>query len=137
MKPAREPASSRPTPCASLEKPDESCPFAAPCKPLVEENRPSSEINFSLRNLPVRTFDSRAKGFSPPLARLRSSCPPPSPNLVHTHPIERYQALVAVLPDSRVPPHLPKGIKLELGRGAHLETPSLTNHTAAASQPIG
>ena len=31
MKPAREPASSRPKPCASLEKPHESCPFAAPC----------------------------------------------------------------------------------------------------------
>ena len=31
MKPAREPASSRPKPCASLKKPHESCPFAAPC----------------------------------------------------------------------------------------------------------
>ena len=31
MKPAREPASSRPKPCASLRKPHESCPFAAPC----------------------------------------------------------------------------------------------------------
>ena len=36
---------------------------------------------------------SRAQGFSTPLARRRSSCPPPSPNLVRTHPIERYQAL--------------------------------------------
>ena len=33
MKPAREPASSRPKPCASLKKPHESCPFAAPCGP--------------------------------------------------------------------------------------------------------
>ena len=31
MKPAREPAPSRPKPCASLKKPHESCPFAAPC----------------------------------------------------------------------------------------------------------
>ena len=31
MKPARDPASSRPKPCASLKKPRESCPFAAPC----------------------------------------------------------------------------------------------------------
>ena len=31
MKPAREPASSRPKPCASLKKPHESCPFAASC----------------------------------------------------------------------------------------------------------
>ena len=30
---------------------------------------------------------------------------------------------------------LPKGTKLELGRGAHLGTPSSANHTAAASQP--
>ena len=28
---------------------------------------------------------------------------------------------------------LPKGTKLELGRGAHLGTPSSDNHTAAAS----
>ena len=35
MKPAREPASSRPKPCASLKKPHESCPFAAPCVALV------------------------------------------------------------------------------------------------------
>ena len=33
MKPAREPASSRPKPCASLKTPHESCPFAAPCGP--------------------------------------------------------------------------------------------------------
>ena len=31
MKPACEPASSRLKPCASLKKPHESCPFAAPC----------------------------------------------------------------------------------------------------------
>ena len=30
MKPAREPASSRPKPCASLKKYHESCPLAAP-----------------------------------------------------------------------------------------------------------
>ena len=33
MKPAREPASSRPKSCASLKKPHKSCPFAAPCGP--------------------------------------------------------------------------------------------------------
>ena len=33
MKPAREPASSRPKPCASLKKPHKPCPFAAPCRP--------------------------------------------------------------------------------------------------------
>ena len=93
MKPAREPASSRPKPCASLKKPHECCPFAAPCRPSEEENRPWSEISFFLRNVPVRAFDSRAQGFSTLLAHRRSSCPPSSPNLMLTHPVERYQAL--------------------------------------------
>ena len=94
MKPAREPASSRPKPCASLKKPHESCPFAAPCGPRRKKKWPFSDISFSLRNLPVQACDSRAQGFSPPPARRRSSCPPPSPNLVRTRPIEHYyQAL--------------------------------------------
>ena len=38
MKPAREPASNRPRPCASLKKPHESCPFAAPCGPRRKKN---------------------------------------------------------------------------------------------------
>ena len=74
-------------------KPNESCPFAASCSPSKEEKTPWADISFSLRNLPVRAFDSRAQGLSTPLARRRSSCLPPSPNLVRTHPIERYQAL--------------------------------------------
>ena len=91
----------------------------------------------SLRNLPVPAFDSRAQGFSPPLARQRSSCPPPSPNLVRTHPIENYQALRDSAPCLSRAATLPKATKLELGRGAHLKTPSSDNHTAAASQPTG
>ena len=97
----------------------------------------NTEISFSLRNLPVRAFDSRAQGFSPPLARQRSSCPSPSPNLVRTHPIENYQALRDSAPCLLRAATLPKGTKLELGRGAHLKTPSSANHTAAASQPTG
>ena len=38
MKPAREPASRRPKPCASLKKPHESCPLAAPCGPRRKKN---------------------------------------------------------------------------------------------------
>ena len=38
VKPAREPASSRPKPCASLKKPHESCPFATPCGPRRKKN---------------------------------------------------------------------------------------------------
>ena len=140
MKPAREPASSRPKPCASLRKPHESCPFAAPCGPRRKKNddRGTSDISFSLRNLPVQACDSRAQGFSPPLARRRSSYPPPSPNLVRTHPIENYQALRDSTPCLSRAATLPKGTKLGLGRGAHLGTPSSSaNHTAAASQPTG
>ena len=38
VEPAREPASSRPKSCASLKKPHESCPFAAPCGPRRKKN---------------------------------------------------------------------------------------------------
>ena len=48
---------------------------------------------FSQKPPDSRLWFSRTGGFSPPLARRRSSCPPPSPNLVRTHPIEHYQAL--------------------------------------------
>ena len=140
VEPASKPASSRPKPCASLKKPHESCPFAAPCGPRRKKNddRPWSDISFSIRNLPVQVCDSRAQGFSPPLARRRSSCPPPSPHLVRTHPIENYRALRDSAPCLSRAATLPKGTKLGLGRGAHLGTPSSSaNHTAAASQPTG
>ena len=91
----------------------------------------------SLRNLPVQACDSRAQGFSPPLARRRSSYPPPSPNLVRTHPIEHYQPLRDSAPCLSRAATLPKGTKLGPGRGAHLGTPSSANYTAAASQPTG
>ena len=134
MKLVREPASSRSKPCASPKKPHESCPFAAPCGPRRKKKRPWSDISFSLRNLPVQACDCRAQGFSPPLASRRSSCPPPSPNLVRTHPIENYQALLNSDFCLSRAATLPKGTKLELGRGAHLGSPSSANYTAAASQ---
>ena len=88
VKTAREPASSRPKPGASLKKPHESCPFAAPCGPRRKKNDrgqrsafPSETSRFALSILAHREF-------SPPLARQRSSYPPPSPNLVRTHLIE-------------------------------------------------
>ena len=137
MKPAREPASSRPKPCASLKKPHESCPFAAPCGPRRKKNDRGQRSAFPSETSRFAPFDSRAQGFSPPLARRRSSCPPPSPNLVRTHPIENYQALRDSAPCLSRAATLPKATKLELGRGAHLKTPSSANHTAAASQPTG
>ena len=137
MKPAREPASSRPKPCASLKKPHESCPFAAPYGPRRKKNYRGQRSAFPSKNLPVRAFDSRAQGFTPPLARQRSSCPPPSPNLVRTHLIENYQVLRDSAPCLSRAATVPKATKLELGRGAHLNTPSSANHTSAASQPTG
>ena len=59
MKPAREPASSRPKPCASLKKPHASCPFAAlhvalvgrkvtvVRDPLFPQKPPGSRFRFS------------------------------------------------------------------------------------------
>ena len=38
VEPVRKPASSRPKPCASLKKPHEACPFAAPCGPRRKKN---------------------------------------------------------------------------------------------------
>ena len=137
MKPAREPASSRHKALCILEKAPRILPVRRSMWPSQEEKLPWSEISFSPRNLPVRAFDSRAQGFSPPLARRRSSCPPPSPNLVRTHLIENYQALRDSAPCLSRAPTLPKATKLELGRGAHLKTPSSANHTVAASQPTG
>ena len=136
VKPARKPASSRPKPCASLKKPHD-CPFAAPCgSRRKKKNRgqtsgfPSETSRLAPLILAHRgsaltwLIDDRAA-----LCLRRIWCVP-----------TRYSATrlsATVLFASRVPPHLPKGIKLELGRGAHLGTTSSANHTAAASQPTG
>ena len=105
MKPAREPVSSRPKPCASLKKPHESCPFAAPCISRRKKNDSGQTPAFPSETSRFAPFDSRAQGFSPPQTRQRSSCPPPSPNLVRTHATERTTRLSAtVLPASCVRP---------------------------------
>ena len=61
VKPARESASSRPKPCASLKKPHESCPLAAPCGPRRKKNDrgqrsafPSETSRFALLILAYR-----------------------------------------------------------------------------------
>ena len=120
-----------------LEKASRILPVRRSMWPSQEEKWPWPELSFSLRNLPVRAFDSLAQGFSPPLARQRLSCPPPSPNLARTYLIENCQALRDSAPCLLHAATLPKATKLELGRGAHLKTPSSANHTAAASQPTG
>ena len=147
MKPAREPASRRPKPCASLKKPHKSCPFAAPCGPRRKKNDHAwSNISFSLRNLPVQACDSRAQGFSPPLARRRSSCPPPSPNLVRTYPIEHYQALRDSAPCLTRAATLPKDTKLRDSEEARtwehhsqptIPLPRLNRQAESRRQPVG
>ena len=115
---------------------------------LVRRKQTVVKISFSPRNLPVHAFDSRARGFSTPLARRQSSCTPPSPNLVRTNPIERYQALSAtVLPASRVPPLRPpegheNGARKRRAPGEHhpqptIPPPRLNRSAESRRQPVG
>ena len=136
MKPAREPASSRPKPCASLKKPHESCPFAAPCGPRGKKNDrgqrsafPSETSRFALSILAHR--GSALPWLVNDRAALRLR------RIWCVHLIENYQALRDSAPCLSRAATLPKATKLEFGRGAHLKTPSSANHTAAASQPTG
>ena len=57
MLPARKPASNRPKPCVSLEKPHKSCPFAALCGPRRKKNDRGQ----------TSAFPSKTSRFSPPL----------------------------------------------------------------------
>ena len=139
MKPAREPASSRPKPCASLKKPHESCPFAALCGPPRRKKNDRSQRS---------AFPSETSRFALSILAHRGSALPWLVNdrvalrlrriwCVPTHLIENYQALRDSAPCLSRAATLPKATKLELGKGAHLKTPSSANHTAAASQPTG
>ena len=78
MKPAREPESRRPKPCASLKKPHESSPSPLLVGLVGKKMTTVVRHKHYPRNIPVQTDDSRAQGFSPPLARRQSSCHPPS-----------------------------------------------------------
>ena len=138
MKPAREPASSRPKPCASLKNASRILPVRHSLLALVGRKQTVViDQSFSLRNFPVRAFDSRAQGFSFLLARQRSSCPPPSPNLVRAHPMERYQALRDSAPclsrattSRRAPNWSSEEARTSWGTSIF---GSSTNHAAAAS----
>ena len=98
MKPAREPASRRSKSCTSLKKPLESCPFAAPCGPRRKKKKRSQTSAFPSEMSRFAPLILRTRGFSLPVACRRSSCPPLSPNLVRTHPIEHHQALHDSIP---------------------------------------
>ena len=66
VKPAREPASSRPKSCAFLKKPHESCPFAAPCGPRRKKNDRGQ----------TSAFPSEASRFKPVILAHRGSALP-------------------------------------------------------------
>ena len=136
MKPAREPASSRPKPCASLKKPHKSCPFAAPCGPLRKKNDRGQ----------TSAFPSETSRFKPVILAHGGSA---LPWLVDNRAALAFAESGAYPPDRALPGsprqcslplgcrHPPEGHQIGLGRGAHLGTPSSANHTAAASQPTG
>ena len=128
---AHDLASSRPKPCVSLKIPHKSCLFATPYRPSQEENVPWPKISSSLRYLPVRAFDSRAKRFSTTLAYRRPSCPSRSPNLVRPHPIDQV-SVTAPLTTHVLPPF--RGHHIGARKRRNWSTPSSTNHTAAVSQ---
>ena len=67
MKPAREPASSRPKPCASLKKPHESCPSVAPCGPRRKKNDDRGQTS---------AFPSETSWFKPVILAHRGSALP-------------------------------------------------------------
>ena len=143
MKPARAQASSRPKPCASLKNAQQILPVLRSFLALVGRKHTVVRDQLFPQKPPGSCLLCLSRTWvqhSPTLTRRRSSFPTPSPSLVHTHPIERWYALPGFPRQCPLPlvcHHLPKGTKLELGRGAHLRAPSSTNHTAAASQPTG
>ena len=69
MKLAREPASGRPEPCASLKKPHESCPFAAPCGPRRKKSEDRGQTS---------AFPSETSRFRPVILAHRGSTLPGS-----------------------------------------------------------
>ena len=103
MKPAREPASSRPKPCASLKKPHEFRLFAAPCGPRRKKNDRGQ----------TSAFPSETSRFKPVILAHRGSA---LPWLVNDRAALRLRRIwcvptrksttrlyAAVLPASRVP----------------------------------
>ena len=136
MKPAREPASSRPKPCASLKKPHESA-------------RSPLHVALVGRRMTV-VRDQLFFPQKPPGSRFRFSRTgvQPSPGSSTIELPSAFAESGAYPPDRELPGsprqcslplacRHPKATKLELGRGAYLKTPSSANHTAAAFQPTG
>ena len=136
MKPAREPASSRPKPCASLKRPHESCrsplhvalvgrKMTAVRDQLFPQKPPGSRFQFS------RTGVQPSPGSSTielPSAFAESNAYPPDREL----PGSPRQCSLPLACR-----HPPEGHQIGARKRRTPETPSSANHTAAASQPTG
>ena len=139
MKPAREPTLSRPKPCASSKKPP--------------TNLARSPLHVALVGRKMTVVRDQLFSQKPLGSRFRFSRTgvQPSPGSSTIELPSAFAKSCAYPPDRELPGSprsdsapclsrgatLPKATKLELGRGAHLKTPSSTNHTAAVSQPTG
>ena len=137
------------------------CPFIAHCLALVGKKRTVVRDQLFPQKPTGSSLWLLRTGVPTPLARRRSSCPPPSPNLARTHLIERCCALPG-FPRLRPLPltfhHRPKDFikkRRWIANKSNAKTfvnisayqigarkrrtwwaPSSTNHTAVASQPI-
>ena len=145
MKPVHEPASSRPKPCASLKKPHESCPCAAPCGPRRKKNDRDqtsafpSETSRGSRHRFSRTGVQPSPGSSTielPSAFAESGAYP-SDRALPGSP--------TVFPASRVPPPSRRAPNWSL-EGAHtwehhpqttIPPPRLNRQAESQRQPVG
>ena len=75
VKPAREPASSRPKLCASLKKPHEFCPFAAPCGPRRRKNDRGQRLVFPLETSRFASLILAHRGSQPSPGSSRIDLP--------------------------------------------------------------
>ena len=128
MKPAREPASSRPKPRASLKS---------------HTNLARSPLHVALVGRKITAVRDQLFPQKPPGSRFRFSRTgvQPAPGSSTIELPSAFDESGAYPPDRELPGS-PRQCSLPLARrhppaGAHLKTPSSANHTAAASQPTG
>ena len=139
MKSAREPASSRPKPCASLKKPHESCPFAAPCGPRRKKNYRGQ----------TSVFPSETSRFKPVILAHRGSALPWLADNRAALCLRRIWCVptlsATVLPASRVPPpsrRAPNWGSEEARTWEHhpqptIPPPRLNRQAESRRQPVG
>ena len=135
MKLARKPTSSRPKPRASLKKRILPARRFLPVLVGRKQTLIRDQLFSQKPSCSYLWFSGTGVQHSPgsptielPTALTKSGAYPPNRALPGS-PRKCYLPLACR--------HLPKGTKLGLGSGVHLGAPSSTNHTAAASQPIG